>query len=642
MTWNLRNRIVAPTLILIIILTTAMGITAYYRSRSMQNEAVNRHLDQICYTLVKEVENWIEGQRRNTMVWAVNPDALKAAVSAPESAGTTQAFSRILAQAVSLQTNLEAISVTDSNGVITASALPDVVGKINVADRPYIQEALAGRLGVSDVLVSRKTGKPIVAIAAPIKEGDWVRGTVFSVVDLSWFSTAFVNQIQVLRSGYVFMYDHNGVVLAHPNTNNIMKLKVGDQDWGRQILQQRNGVYEYAYEGIAKRAVFHTSELLHWGVVVTLPIAELTAPIKRMTYVMSLCGILVFAVGLAVMLITSNSISIPIHNAIATLSLGATQTTEAASQVAAASQSLAEGTSKQASSLEETSASLEEIGSMAKRSAEGAQHSTDLLQSARLSGDTGAEEMRTMSLAMANIKSASNDIAKIIKTIDEIAFQTNILALNAAVEAARAGEAGMGFAVVADEVRNLAQRCALAARETADKIEDSIQKSNRGFQINEKVETSLTDIVTKVRDAAEIATEALAGATEQKQGLEHVNIAIAQIDKITQSNAANAEACASAAEELNAQAASLREAVGQLVSLVDDRTARQDMDSPHDHKPSFPTKLTSGPVENAKLIEVERKTKSVAVAKTNLGSTPAKEGKRSPHSLPEARKITDF
>ncbi len=126
----------------------------------------------------------------------------------------------------------------------------------------------------------------------------------------------------------------------------------------------------------------------------------------------------------------------------------------------------------------------------------------------------------------------------------------------------------MGFAVVADEVRNLAQRCAQAARETAAKIEDSIQKSGRGVQINERVEKSLLEIVTKVRHAAEIAAQALSGAREQSQGIEQVNIAISQMDKITQSNAANSEESASAAEELNAQAETLREAVDHLAVLV--------------------------------------------------------------------------
>jgi len=171
--------------------------------------------------------------------------------------------------------------------------------------------------------------------------------------------------------------------------------------------------------------------------------------------------------------------------------------------------------------------------------------------------------------AMDAIKTSSADIAKIIKTIDEIAFQTNILALNAAVEAARAGEAGAGFAVVADEVRNLAQRCAQAAKETASKIEDAVQKSAVGADISAKVAKSLEEIVGKARQVDEMAGEVAAASQEQSQGISQVNIAVTQMDKVTQSNAANAEESAAAAEELTAQAESLKDAVSELLRLVD-------------------------------------------------------------------------
>ena len=176
--------------------------------------------------------------------------------------------------------------------------------------------------------------------------------------------------------------------------------------------------------------------------------------------------------------------------------------------------------------------------------------------------------MVEMTQAMAAIDTSSAEVAKIVKNIDEIAFQTNILALNAAVEAARAGEAGAGFAVVADEVRSLAQRSAAAAKETADKIEAAIASSRNGSQCSAKVGESLTQIAEKVSSTDALVAEIATAAREQAQGIEQINAAITQMDQVTQSNSASAEESASAAEELDAQAESLKDLVAKLRQLV--------------------------------------------------------------------------
>jgi len=250
------------------------------------------------------------------------------------------------------------------------------------------------------------------------------------------------------------------------------------------------------------------------------------------------------------------------------LAEGSGQVSSAAGQVSSASQTLAEGANEQAASLEETSSSLEEMASMTKRNSENSRKANDLAKEARAAADKGVGDMDTMNTAMQAIKVSSDDIAKIIKTIDEIAFQTNILALNAAVEAARAGEAGMGFAVVADEVRNLAQRSAQAAKETAAKIEGAIAKTGQGVEISSKVAEVLNEIVIKVRQVDELIAEVASATREQTEGITQINTAVGQMDKVTQSNAATAEESAAAAEELNAQAESMKQSVNELLQLV--------------------------------------------------------------------------
>ena len=275
---------------------------------------------------------------------------------------------------------------------------------------------------------------------------------------------------------------------------------------------------------------------------------------------MILCGSLAF--------IIARGTTRVLQDVSTTLDHGASQVALAASQVSEASQALASGSSQQASSIEQSSSSLEELASMTKRNAESTRKATDLAKQARDAADKGVADMQTMANAMDAIKMSSDDIAKIIKTIDEIAFQTNILALNAAVEAARAGEAGMGFAVVADEVRNLAQRCAQAARETSGKIESAITKSSQGVEITGKVSTALNEIVTKVRQVDELSAEIAEASREQTDGISLINGAVGQMDRLTQSNTASAEESAAAAEELNAQAQQMRESVSKLLHLV--------------------------------------------------------------------------
>ncbi len=249
-----------------------------------------------------------------------------------------------------------------------------------------------------------------------------------------------------------------------------------------------------------------------------------------------------------------------------------------------ASQALAEGSSEQAASLEESSASLEEMAGMTRHNADSAKQAEAVATNTRNAAETGASRMQEMNTAMHAIMAACEDVTAILKTIDEIAFQTNILALNAAVEAARAGEAGAGFAVVADEVRSLAQRSARAARETAEKIEVSVRKSREGVDLSSAVTRDFEEIKTQIRTLAELVAGQASSAAEQSHGIDQLNTTVSQMDRVTQSNAANAEETAAAAGDLNLQAGRLNEAVGLLHRLIGHRRENQVDDTPESHR----------------------------------------------------------
>ena len=257
------------------------------------------------------------------------------------------------------------------------------------------------------------------------------------------------------------------------------------------------------------------------------------------------------------------------------LESGANQTASAAQDVSAASQVLSSGATEQASSIEETSTALEEMSSMIRSTADNAQKAKGLASEARAVADSGTKIMTEMNQAMSAIDTSSAEVAKIVKNIDEIAFQTNILALNAAVEAARAGEAGAGFAVVADEVRSLAQRSDAAAQETADKLDTAISNSRRGAECTSQVGRSLLLIAEKVAATDVLVGQIATAASEQAQGISQIGVAVNQMDSISQSNSTSAEQSASAAEQLDAQAKTMKGLVVRLVELVGGSGAQQ-------------------------------------------------------------------
>ncbi|MBN2785799.1 MAG: hypothetical protein JXR25_13340 [Pontiellaceae bacterium] len=333
--------------------------------------------------------------------------------------------------------------------------------------------------------------------------------------------------------------------------------------------------------------------------------------------------LIMLGIGLGAAIMITRSITGPVKRIISDLQQGAEQVTAASGQVSSASSALAEGATEQAAGLEEASSSLEEMSSVTRQSADNAQQANLLATEASRAANSGTDSMARMSAAIHDIQQSSGETAKIIKVIDEIAFQTNLLALNAAVEAARAGEAGKGFAVVAEEVRNLAKRSAEAAKNTASLIEESVRNAQTGTEISEEVASALIQIVGGINQTSELVSEIAASANEQAQGIDQVNSAVAQMDQVTQANAANAEESASAAEELSNQAGRMQDVVELLTALVgkvgtvSKKTVRR--------PPPTPNKMAALPKKAVSMPPPARQHKKETVSETAAEAIPFDE-----------------
>jgi methyl-accepting chemotaxis protein len=346
--------------------------------------------------------------------------------------------------------------------------------------------------------------------------------------------------------------------------NKIMKMALsGDNAKG---LQQYHSKLVYIYKPYGNSL----NELLSIKSKQAKEISATAQKNAQQGYLILIITILAaFGFQISLSLLISKLINDPISRAVAELKDGASQVNSASEKLSEASQSLASGASEQAAAIQETSATIEETASMVQQNNENTKQASILAKNTKKETTESNQATKEMMGTMHDLENSSNEISKIIKAIDDIAFQTNILSLNAAVEAARAGDAGKGFSVVAEEVRTLAQRSARAAEDTTSIIDNNIKLSKKGFEMAKDVDTSLNQIDEDVRKVHELLEEISAATNEQAQGVDQINKAISQMEQVLQTNANSAEESASASQELSGQANSVKDIVETLRIMVE-------------------------------------------------------------------------
>ncbi len=387
-------------------------------------------------------------------------------------------------------------------------------------------------------------------------------------------------ELKVLDSGYAVLIDQAGNIVHHPDpkyrTTPFAPLVVDSvgQAFRSVLADKMPRMIEAPSKVTGNNTLFIITPFEvadtgnAWIVIQSAPMSEVLAPVYAGVYLIAGIGLALILLSIGMLYFMVNSIIRALNLIISGLGDTSSEVSNAAGQISSSSQSLAEGATEQAASLEETSSALEQMASMTRQNADNATKTNETMIQTGEMFKQSSVHMENMATAMTSISDSSEEISRIIKTIEDIAFQTNLLALNAAVEAARAGEAGKGFAVVADEVRNLAQRSAQAARDTTMLIEKTITNVREGVDVSGKVSESFAGIQQSATTVTRLISEITVATNEQAQGVDQVNTAVAQMDKVTQQNAAGAEEMASASEQLSAQAHQLNGMVEQLIGLV--------------------------------------------------------------------------
>lgn len=446
----------------------------------------------------------------------------------------------------------------------------------DISGTDYYKAAMTGAWSMGRAFIYRENGRdePVAPMALSLKtDAGQAADAIVALFRLDDLNRRIAS-MKIGDNGYAFIVDTSGTVVCAGNKALQMRAIAdvpGLSAVASQLGSASSAMAAYRIGDTEWIVAYGPAKINGWCIGVTVPADQYLAPVHRMIRMIAILGSLLVLGVLAAVLRFSNRVTEPIRTAVAGIRKGADRVSGHAERLAASGSALTRGSAQQAAAIEETSASLEQMAGMTRNNADNTQQANRLMTSTgKIMRSTG-QSMGELTTAMDGIQKASEDTSKVIKTIDEIAFQTNLLALNAAVEAARAGEAGAGFAVVADEVRNLALRAAEAAKETAALIESAVKESRQGHGIVQRTDADFKKMAHNGENVGRLVDQIASASAEQAGGIEQINAAVTEIDKIVQETAAGSRASEQTAEEMAGDARHMEAMIETLSMLVDGR-----------------------------------------------------------------------
>ncbi|TKB08566.1 methyl-accepting chemotaxis protein [Desulforhopalus sp. IMCC35007] len=539
---SIKYKILVPAALLIAVGMAIASITYYSKAKTALEASVTSQLEESVAMVSKFLEAWLVERELNVKNWSKEKDVRTAFKTDFLGKASRKTLSLKLQDLRKDYKYFANIALADLDGNIIVSDLDEQIDKVNISGDRYYKEAVQGNFVVSEIGKGAMVNTPVFTMASPVHNDDKLLGVIFAVLDLTAFNEEYIDPITVGQSGYAYMMNAEGLVLAHPDKTKVGQENFGTFDFGKRMLDQKDGVIDYEFEGVKKIVSFKTIPDIGWTVAINAPQAEVYAPVKKLGRLTLVISLVIVAIAVAIMVIVAGVIvkslnlvvaglkdaadgdgdltkrlaisskdelgllahwfnvfveklqrimadvagySGQLNNSSAELLLvskemsrGTAEISERTASVSNAAEMMSSNMSSVAAAAEQSSTNIGMVSAAVEEMTATISEIAENTEKTRISSGQAVARTQKASDNVSNLSSSAQEIGKVVEAINEISEQTNLLALNATIEAARAGDAGKGFAVVASEIKELARQTSAATLEIKAKI-DGIQSSTR-------------------------------------------------------------------------------------------------------------------------------------------------------------------